>query len=162
MRRRFQDADRCVTASGLRPGQRVLEIGPGGGYVTEAILRRIGTGPLTCLDLQPAMLKQVRTRFAERAPALACGSGSVLPFRDQSFDVVLLVGVLGEIPDEDEALRECLRVLAPGGTLAVSECLPDPDYVVASALRQKARAAGFAVGERTDGVLGYTQRLERA
>lgn len=160
LRRRLQDRDRCLTASGLAPGQRVLEIGPGGGYVTEGILERLGpAGRVVCLDLQVEMLRQIRARFAAATPALVCASGAYLPFREKSFDVVVLVGVLGEIPDEDAALRECHRVLDTGGALAVSESLPDPDYVRASVLERRARAAGFVPGPRVDGPLGYTQRL---
>ena len=163
VRRLLQDRERCLTASGVAAGQRVLEIGPGGGYITEALLARLGgRGRLVCLDLQVAMLRQVRARFGSRAPALVGASGSVLPFRGGSFDLVILVGVLGEIPDEDGALRECRRVLRRGGTLAVTESLPDPDYIRAPVLESRARAAGFVPRDRVSTLLGYTQRLEVA
>jgi ubiquinone/menaquinone biosynthesis C-methylase UbiE len=160
LRQWIQDRERCLAASGLGPGQRVLEIGPGGGYVTEGILARLGASArLVCLDVQVGMLHQIRTRFGGAAPALVCASGSRLPFRSGSFDLVILVGVLGEIPDEDGALRECRRVLDAGGTLAVSESLPDPDYIRASVLERRARAAGFVPGARVASPLGYTQQL---
>jgi ubiquinone/menaquinone biosynthesis C-methylase UbiE len=160
LRRRLQNRDSCLTASGLVPGQRVLEIGPGGGYVTEGILARLGSSPrIVCLDLQIDMLRQIRARFGRDSSALVCASGSCLPFRPGSFDLVILVGVLGEIPDEDGALRECHRVLDAGGTLAVSESLPDPDYIRASVLERRARAAGLVPGERITSRFGYTQRL---
>jgi ubiquinone/menaquinone biosynthesis C-methylase UbiE len=139
-----------------------LEVGPGGGYVTEAAIERIGPdGRLVCLDIQLDMLRQVRLRLGARCPALVCGSGSALPLREGSFDLVFLVGVLGEIPNKDEALRECRRVLRPGGTVAVTESLPDPDYVRAGMLVQRALRAGLVPGERTSSVVGYTQRLLR-
>jgi ubiquinone/menaquinone biosynthesis C-methylase UbiE len=162
IRRSVFGRDRCLADGGLSRGMRTLEVGPGGGYVTEAVVDRVGQAErLVCLDLQPEMLRQVRSRLPSRCPALVCGSGSVLPFREGAFDLVLLVGVLGEIPDQDGALRECRRVLRPGGCLAVTESLPDPDYVRAGLLEQRARSVGLVAGERVSRLVGYTQRLLR-
>jgi ubiquinone/menaquinone biosynthesis C-methylase UbiE len=162
VRRSWANRDRCLAESGLTAGMRALEVGPGGGYVTEAAVERVApNGRLVCLDVQADMLRQVRDRLGPRCPALVCGSGSALPLREGIFDLVFLVGVLGEILDKDGTLRECRRVLRPGGTLAVTESLPDPDYVRASALERWALRAGFAPGERFSTVTGYTQRLRR-
>src|SRR5262245_11904565 len=61
-RRRFAPAERTIADCGIEPGMRVLEIGPGGGYVSEAAVARVGSsGRLVCLDLQPDMLRHVRT-----------------------------------------------------------------------------------------------------
>jgi SAM-dependent methyltransferase len=162
IRRSVLDRDRCLAESGLTRGMRALEVGPGGGYVTEAAVERVGAKKrLVCLDVQLEMLHQVRVRLGRRCPALVCGSGSALPFREGAFDLVFLVGVLGEIPDQDGALRECRRVLRPGGGLAVTESLPDPDYVRAGVLEQRALSAGLVPGERFSSLVGYTQRLLR-
>lgn len=162
IRRAWANRDRCLAESGLAPGMRALEVGPGGGYVTEAAVERVGpTGRLVCLDVQVDMLRQVRDRLGSRCPALVCGSGSALPLREGIFDLVFLVGVLGEIPDQDGALRECRRVLRAGGTLAVTESLPDPDYVRRATLERRALRAGLVPGERFGTVTGYTQRLLR-
>jgi SAM-dependent methyltransferase len=162
IRRSRLNRHRSLAESGLAPGMHALEIGPGGGYVTEAAVDRVRPdGRLVCLDLQVDMLRQVRARLGPRCPALVCGSGSALPFRDGIFDLVFLIAVLGEIPDKDGALRESLRVLRPGGALAVTESLPDPDYVRAPVLEGRARRAGFVPGERRSTLTGYTQRLRR-
>lgn len=162
IRRAWASPDRCLDRSGLGAGMHALEIGPGGGYVTEAAVERLGpSGRLVCVDLQPDMLRQVRERLGTRCPALVCGNGSALPFRGKVFDVGLLVSVLGEIPDQDATLRECHRVLRLGGMLAVTEAFPDPDYVRAAVLKRRATRAGFSVGERFSALTGYTQRLRR-
>lgn len=162
IRRSQLNAARSLTDGGLLPGMRALEIGPGGGYVTEAAVERLGPdGRLVCLDIQPDMLRQVRVRLGSRAPALVCGSGSSLPLRERAFDHVFLIAVLGEIPDKNETLRECYRVLRPGGTLAVTESFPDPDYVRRALLTRLARRAGFVAAEHTSSLAGYTQRLRR-
>lgn len=94
-------------------------------------------------------------------PALVCASGSALPFRDAVFDLIFLVAVLGEIPDKEGAVRESARALRRGGTLAVTESLPDPDYVRAAVLQQLANRAGLEVRDRFGSWLHYTQRLTR-
>jgi ubiquinone/menaquinone biosynthesis C-methylase UbiE len=162
MRRRWANRDRCLDESGLMAGMRALEVGPGGGYVTAAAVERVAPdGRLVCLDVQLDMLRQVRDRLGPRSPALVCGSVTALPLRDGVFDLVLLVSVLGEVPDQDAALHECRRVLRPGGTISVTESLPDPDYVRAAALGRRGQRAELVPAERFAGTIGYTQRLGR-
>jgi ubiquinone/menaquinone biosynthesis C-methylase UbiE len=146
----------------LGRGMRVLEIGPGSGFYTQALVATDRGARLVCLDLQPAMLHRVRRRLGARAPHLVCGSASELPFRDGSFDRILLVSVLGEVPDRDGALRECARLLSENGTLVVGEALPDPDYIPPSTLIREASRAGLAPLDRAGAWPSYTQRLERA
>ena len=88
-----------------------------------------------------------------------CASGSQLPFRAGAFDLVFLAHVLGEIPDRAGALADCARVLRPAGTLAVTEGLPDPDFIRAARLVHMAAAAGFEPAERLGRTLHYTQRF---
>lgn len=162
LRRRLQNPERCVEQSGVLPAMTALEVGPGAGYVTGAALRKLGgSGRLVCVDLQLDMLRQVRSRLGTHASFLVCASGSQLPFRDGVFDLALLVGVLGEIPDKQAALREYRRTLRPGGTLAVTEGLPDPDYIRAPVLERMALRCGFEVSERFSTFPSYTQRFRR-
>lgn len=162
LRHRLHGGPETVERSGLAAGMRALEVGPGNGVVTEAAVERLGpAGRLVCLDLQPAMLHQVRTRLGARCPALVCASGAALPFRVGSFDHVFLCTVLGEIPDKRGAMREYARVLRRDGVLAVSEALPDPDYVRTPVLRRLAHEAGFVAGERIGNWAAYTHRFVR-
>ena len=68
---------------------------------------------------------------------------SALPYDDDSFDAAYLVTVLGEIPDQDAALRELARVLQPGGRLVVGELFGDPHMVTSGKLRERAGARGL-------------------
>jgi ubiquinone/menaquinone biosynthesis C-methylase UbiE len=139
---------------------RVLEIGPGDGYFTGAAVDRVGPeGRVVCLDIQVPMLKKLRAALGPAAPPLVCASGSQLPFRTGVFDAAFLVHVLGEIPDRIGALRECARVLRPEGTLAVTEGLPDPDFVRPSRLAALGSSAGLRPAQRYGGSLHYTQRF---
>ena len=154
--------DRAIERTGFAPGMRVLEIGPGAGYMTERVLPRLGpSGRLVCLDIQPEMLRKVRDRLGPAAPPVVCASGSALPFRPGAFDLVFIVSVLGEIPDHEGALREFARVLGPAGRLAVTEDIVDPDYVRTPVLRRWATRAGLEPRERLGNVLRYTYRFAK-
>src|SRR5687768_11812050 len=111
LRRRVIAPDTLVERLGITTDMRVLEIGPGGGIATEALARVVPPGRLVCLDIQPRMLAKVRTRLRSAPPMLVCGSATTLPFRDASFDRIVLVTVLGEVPDRGAALRELARML---------------------------------------------------
>jgi ubiquinone/menaquinone biosynthesis C-methylase UbiE len=145
----------------LEPGMRVLEIGPGGGFYTEALVTENGAIRLVSLDLQPAMLQKVRQRLGARTPLLVCGSASALPFPDGSFDRILLVSVLGEVPDRAAALRECARLLSTDGSLLIAEALPDADYIPPSVLVREATDVGLAALDRRGAWPSYTQRFGR-
>jgi ubiquinone/menaquinone biosynthesis C-methylase UbiE len=156
-----RDRARILDRVGVAAGERVLEIGPGAGFISEKALERVGeSGSLVCLDIQIEMLRKVRARVGNRA-GLVCASGSLLPFRDGAFQRSFLVSVLGEIPDKEGACAELFRVIAPGGELAVEEGIPDPDYVRTPVLRGLAEQAGFRPGERVGSWARYTQRFAR-
>jgi len=163
LRRRSFSPEAAAERHGLAPGMCVLEVGPGDGYLTLAAIDRISPGGrLVCLDLQLAMLRKLRRALGSRAPALVCASGSRLPLRDGSIDLAFLCDVLGEIPDKQGAFHELHRILKPGGTLAITEGLPDPDYVRASVLTRLALGSGFVPAERFGNWFQYTQRFTRA
>jgi ubiquinone/menaquinone biosynthesis C-methylase UbiE len=122
-------------------------------------MRRIGApGRLFCLDIQKEMVEEVRRRLsasAESGASFIQGSATHLPLAGDSVDHVLLITVLGEIPDRPGALAEIRRVLRSGGRLSVSEQLPDPDFLTPRALRRLLSAAGF-IEETTRGFVVYT------
>ncbi len=145
----------------LEPNMNVLEIGPGSGFYTKSLIDSGLSSRLVCLDAQPAMLQKLRKRFGAHAPSAVCGDASALPFRAGSFARVLLVTVLGEIPDRDAALRECARLLTENGMLIVAETLADPDYIPARTLVRQASDAGLSTVDRTGAWPSYTQRFSR-
>jgi arsenite methyltransferase len=159
LRRFVSSPQRVLGEFGVGANERVLEIGPGIGYYSVEAARRVGAaGLLVCLDIQHAMLTAVRRRLAAAgrpAVAMVRASGLELPMRSASFDRVVLITVLGELPDRPGALRELHRVLRPGGRLSVSEQLPDPDFVTKRTLRRQLSAAGFRE-EATRGHFFYT------
>jgi len=157
-RRLVAAPERVLDAFGVRGGETVLEIGPGTGFYTLEAARQVGpSGRLICLDLQAEMLLHVRRRLeaAGLRAAFLRADARALPLGSETVDHVLLVTVLGEIPDRASALAEISRVLRAGGRLSVSEQFPDPDFVTTRTLRRELAAAGF-VEKDTRGWLFYT------
>ena len=131
----------------LSPGAQVLELGAGSGYSSAAVARLMEGTNLTLFDLQTGMLARCRRRCASaglHGMGFVAGDAAALPFDAGRFDVVYMVTVLGEVHDQDACLRGIRRVIKPGGTLSVSEHLPDPDFVSLPALRRRAEGVGFA------------------
>lgn len=144
----------------IRPGDTVLEIGPGPGYFTVGAARAAGeSGRVIALDIQRGMLQMLQSRLDEadvREAQPVWGDATRLPLVDASADVAYLVAVLGEIPDRPAALKEVRRVLKPDGLLAISETLTDPDYQFVDTVRDLCRALGFEPVEHAKERLGYT------
>jgi ubiquinone/menaquinone biosynthesis C-methylase UbiE len=156
---------RLIDILSPRPGERVLEIGPGTGYYTFEIAERLDGGQLDVFDIQQDMLDHVMRSANERGvtnvqPAL--GDAQALPYGDESFDAAVLVTVLGEIPDQDRALAEIARVLKPGGRLIVGELFGDPHMVPTGRLRERAARAGLSFARRLGNPLAFFARLEKA
>ncbi len=106
-------------------------------------------------------LRRARERGVENITP-ARGDARRLPYPDASFDGAYLVAVLGEIPDQDAALRELARVLKPGGRLVVGELFGDPHWVSPGKLSERGMAAGLHVAERSGSPFGYFARFERS
>lgn len=113
---------------GVRPGDRVLDIGCGAGRHSYEVLRR--GGHAVALDLSDSDLKDVRAMFdamRNEGHAAPGGRGEVvngdaldLPFADATFDRVIASEVLEHIDDDGLAMAEIARVTRPGGTVAVT------------------------------------------
>ena len=147
-------------------GERMLEVGPGTGYYALPVAGWLGPhGRLDVLDIQQEMLDHTLRRAADAgveniAPARA--DARELPYPDDSFDAAYLVTVLGEIPDQDAALRELRRVVKPDGRIVVGELFGDPHMVTHGALRRRAAAAGLSVERKLGGRLWHFTRLSHS
>ncbi|MDH6113786.1 ubiquinone/menaquinone biosynthesis C-methylase UbiE [Kitasatospora sp. MAP12-15] len=145
-----------------KPGERILEIGPGTGLQSLHVAPQLGaTGRLDIVDIQQPMLDHVMRRAAEQGiaaihPTLA--DAHLLPFEDATFDAAYLVTALGEIPDPTATLRELRRVLKPSGRLVVGEFM-DRHQIRPARLIGHAEEAGLRVGKLIGPPFAYYARL---
>ncbi len=139
---------------GLRPGQRVLEIGPGPGRLLIPAARRVlPGGEVVGLDIQPGMIERLKARAAQASASnltTILGDATKPNVPAESFDIVFLCTVLGEIPDREAALLQCYAALKPDGTLSITEIFPDPHYQSRATVKRVAEGAGFRL-EATHG-----------
>ena len=108
----------------LRPGMRLLDVGCGPGSITRGLAERVAPGHVVGLDLSRETLELARQDAAARGiENLDYEEGSVytLPFLDASFDVAYAHQVLQHLREREAALSEMLRVVRPGGLVAVRD-----------------------------------------
>jgi SAM-dependent methyltransferase len=110
-----------LDALALEPDDRLLEIGCGGGLLLREALRRGAAA--TGIDHSDEMVALSRER-APRAEVVA-GRAEELPFPDESFSAVAMSIVLIFLPEPVTVMRECRRVLMPGGRIAIYTTSPD-------------------------------------
>lgn len=114
---------KLVKALGSWPDQPfgdALEIGSGTGYFSLNLVQMGAIDRLVATDISPGMLSTLSGTATKLGIAVetAATDAEVLPFEDESFDLVFGHAVLHHIPDLDRALREFRRVLRPGGAVA--------------------------------------------
>ena len=105
---------------GIRRGAQVLDVGCGGGHALELLAARRPDLRLHGVDLSPGQVGRARNRLGDRATIVE-GSALKLPYASNRFDLVFSDASIKHWPNPARGLRECVRVLRPGGHLVVTE-----------------------------------------
>jgi ubiquinone/menaquinone biosynthesis C-methylase UbiE len=113
---------RTLAWFGLEDGMSVLELGSGPGFVTEQLLALLPTSSITALEIDPKLIEKAKQYLGEGAgERLSMVEASItdtgLP--DNHFDFAIARMLFQHLPDPIVAAREVLRVLRPGGKLAI-------------------------------------------
>src|SRR5271166_2703783 len=109
----------------LRPGERVLDLGCGSGWATRLLARLVGEGPqgfgqVVGIDIADEMIRQARSASKDFDNVMFVeGSAAHIPWEENFFDKVLSVESFYYYPNQDRALAELFRVLAPHGRLFI-------------------------------------------
>ena len=158
-------ADVIIQHLQLSPGMKVLDLGCGPGRLTIPLAKQVGpAGEVTALDIQPGMLQRVREKsVAEKLDNIqfvqaASGDGRLGYNR---YDRIVLVTVLGEIPDKDTAMKEIADGLKPGGMLSVTEVVADPHFMRRKTVSRLARSAGLVEKNFFGNRVSFTINFEK-
>ena len=115
-----------IELSGVRKGQRVLDIAGGTGDLASRFARMVGKeGEVVLSDINDSMLQQGRSRMIDRGIIgniqYVQANVECLPFPDNYFDCISIAFGLRNVTDKDTALRSMFRVLKPGGRALILE-----------------------------------------
>jgi ubiquinone/menaquinone biosynthesis C-methylase UbiE len=142
--RRRRVYTRLAELSGAGPGDRVLDVGCGDGYLTRLVAARVGPdGSVLGVDPSTEAITRARQLTRQRNRTYREGSALAIDAPDDSYDVLVSTLMLHHLdePDRPRALREMRRVLRPGGSLLLAEFRPPRSVVVRTAIRPLASLA---------------------
>ena len=117
---------RFVAFTGVKPGDRALEVGCGTGVVLRVLAARVGRrGRVVGVDPSRTMLaaaaRILKGHPLRRCIALRAGDGARLPFAAARFDATLALTVLLHVADPLAVVKEMMRVTRPGGLVALQD-----------------------------------------
>lgn len=149
----------------LSSGMHVLDAGCGPGRLSIPMAKSIGAkGFLTAMDLQEGMLDIVRKKAQESNLGnilylqAGIGEGKLQPGQ---YDRIILVTVLGEIPQQEKAMLELYQSLKEGGILAITESIFDPHFQKKELVLRLALSCGFKVKGFAGNRLAYTYLFKK-
>jgi len=149
----------------LQPGMKVLDAGCGPGRLTIPVAEKIGPqGEVTAVDIQAGMLQraQEKARAANLANIQFLQAGlEEGKLGNNQYHRALLVTVLGEIPNQEAAMKEIFEALKPGGILSVTEIIFDPHFQRREMVLRLASQVGFREKEFFGKSLAYTLHVEK-
>jgi len=168
LRGKLWPVEEIIERSGIEKGMTVLELGCGPGVHTIEFAKAIGEkGKLYAVDMQSKMISRLKEKLSK--PEYKCLSNIEMkvanaydiPFSDETIDLVVMVGVLGEIPDKNRALKEIRRVLKLGGILAISENLIDPDYPLKKTTSDYCEQGGYQLVKTNGSFFNYVSQFRK-
>ncbi|HLY16316.1 MAG TPA: methyltransferase domain-containing protein [Bryobacteraceae bacterium] len=158
-----------ILAPFVRDGMTVLEPGPGMGFFTLELARRVGAaGRVVAVDIQPRMLERLRRRAAARgllervdirlAESVSLGVADLVG----TVDFVLAFAMVHEMPSAGAFFREAAQTMKPGASLLLAEPSGHVKPTLFDAEIESAGQAGLTVAERPAIRRSLTALLKRA
>lgn len=164
-RQEEEDFEQLLKNMDLKPGVQVADIGAGSGFHSVRMARRIGTGTVHAVDIEPAMLEFIERRVAREKllnVRTVLSDTVQVPLPAGSIDIALMVDVYHEMSHPREMLRSMHAMLKPGGRIYLVEFRGEDPGVPIKALHKMTEAqavrefgAGGFVMERNIGNLPW-------
>jgi len=130
----------------LKNDLQVMEVGPGPGYFSLKIAKKLFRGKLVLADIQQEMLDYAKRRIEKKGLSnidyYLC-DGKFFRFEDNTFDRIFMVTVLGEVENKEDYMKELYRILKKGGILSISELAGDPDKMTINEIKYLTEKHGF-------------------
>ncbi|MBI4848728.1 MAG: class I SAM-dependent methyltransferase [Nitrospirae bacterium] len=143
VRKYFTDREKILDESGIEAGSVVLEIGPGNGFLTEAIAGRAQR--VVSVELQPGMVRKLNKRVMSFGGKVELVTADIALHRagDSFADVCLLYYCFHEIKNQDAAVINISRAVKSGGVLAIFEPVVEVNKVKMERTVGMFESAGF-------------------
>jgi SAM-dependent methyltransferase len=140
-----------LAIASIQAGETVLDLGSGAGFDCFLAARQLaGTGRVIGVDMTAAMVSKARANAAKGAyktVEFRLGEIEALPVADATVDLILSNCVINLSPEKARVFREAIRVLKPGGRLAIADIVATKP--LPAALRAKLSTIGACVGGAT-------------
>lgn len=166
LRKIFISPKQLIERMELEENHSVLELGPGPGFFSVPVAKRLKKGKFVLADIQQEMLDYAKKRIERRkltnVDFYLC-NGKNFALADESFHRIFMVTVLGEVENQDEYMQEFYRMLKPSGILSVSEQAGDPDKMTAAQISELAQKHNFSFyriyGSRRNFTVNFKKRI---
>jgi ubiquinone/menaquinone biosynthesis C-methylase UbiE len=136
LRRLMWPAETLVGRLGIQPGMHVVEVRAGTSQLTAALAQAVGpTGQVLAVDDRPGSVEHLQIKFLEMGLTQVIveqAEASALPALAAGCDLIVLTLVFGGAAEKQAIINEAYKMLRPGGAVAITELLVDPDYSLAS------------------------------
>ena len=142
----FLSPKKLIERLELKENSNVLEVGSGPGYFSLQIAKFLKKGRLTLADIQQEMLDIAKKRLEKRKisnTSYYLCNGTKFEMKDNQFDVIYMVTVLGEVENQREYIGEFYRILKHKGILSISEQGGDPDKMSVEDIKELLKDFNF-------------------
>lgn len=136
-------ADRVLDGAKLGPNMTLVDVGSGEGLVAFRAIERIGRSlRVTLTDVSAPILRHaesvaVKRNFRSQCSFLECPADNLTAIPDATADVVTTRAALAYVADKKAAIKECFRILKPGGRLSIAEPILQDEAFYVRALRNR-------------------------